>query len=155
LGGRLCRKSLCSFGLHDSFDCWHGCCKGNLSSAGRSGGRVESRRIAMTITEGTIIHGTLRLEDLIPAFIAELRVMESIKPGADERAKVIRYQNISHTLSEIERAMEDPLYFDGDEAPEDCDWIMDRLNKHAPDGMYFGAHQGDGSDFGWWTVDED
>jgi hypothetical protein len=109
----------------------------------------------MTITEGTIIHGTLRLEDLIPAFIAELRVMESIKPGADERAKVIRYQNISHTLSEIERAMEDPLYFDGDEAPEDCDWIMDRLNKHAPDGMYFGAHQGDGSDFGWWTVDED
>lgn len=93
----------------------------------------------MSIMEGTLIHGTLRLEDLIPAFIAELRVMEA------ESLK----------LDEIERTMEDPLYFDGDEAPEDCLWIMDRLDKYAPDGMYFGAHPGDGSDFGWWTVDED
>ena len=28
--------------------------------------------------------------------------------------------------------------------------LMDALNEYAPDGYYFGAIEGDGSDFGFW-----
>ena len=30
--------------------------------------------------------------------------------------------------------------------------IADKLNEYVPDGCYFGAHEGDGSDFGVWDV---
>jgi hypothetical protein len=32
--------------------------------------------------------------------------------------------------------------------------MMDALNDLAPAGYYFGAHEGDGSDFGFWPLSE-
>jgi hypothetical protein len=41
----------------------------------------------------------------------------------------------------------------------DFDWLLsdlfDALNDIAPDGCYFGAHPGNGSDYGFWEVEED
>ena len=33
--------------------------------------------------------------------------------------------------------------------------LMDALQSLAPDGLTFGANEGDGADFGWWPVDDD
>lgn len=33
--------------------------------------------------------------------------------------------------------------------------LMDALQSLAPDGLTFGANEGDGTDFGWWHVDTD
>ena len=74
---------------------------------------------------GTISHGTLRAEDLIPRFYAEL--------SQNEKAK---YDAIDW----------EPM--DGD--AEKLDHLHDELNRNLPVGVYFGAHPGDGSDFGYW-----
>jgi hypothetical protein len=34
------------------------------------------------------------------------------------------------------------------------DEIWDAMNEIAPDGYYFGAHEGDGADYGFWFAEE-
>jgi hypothetical protein len=83
---------------------------------------------------GTISHGTLRPEDLIPTF-------------ADELARL----NPSHPSIVDARAMDaetDPY------AAEMVDELIDALNDYAPDYCYFGAHPGDGADFGFWLSED-
>lgn len=85
------------------------------------------------MTIGTVSHGTLRTEDLLPAFAAELRRVTS-HPG-------------NLTLAAEAEAI---MNFESEEASELCNDLIELLNEYAPEGMYFGAHEGDGSDFGWW-----
>lgn len=73
----------------------------------------------MPHTPGTIISGTLKLEDLLPAFATAAG--EPFDPQGD--------------WIELER-------------------LVDVLNEQAPEGYYFGAHPGDGADFGFWPADE-
>jgi hypothetical protein len=87
---------------------------------------------------------SLRSQDLLPAFLELLR-------GIDD-------DFISETYCE----MPYDAQFDDDHAfweMEKCMWIMehieDRLNLYCPDGYYFGASQGNGSDFGVWECDDE
>lgn len=87
---------------------------------------------------GTVIHGTYRYEDLIPAFT---EVLERYAPN---RARRLRraYGNVYRAIHA------------GAPAENDATWLLDalfdELNEIAPPGHYFGAHPGDGSDFGFW-----
>jgi hypothetical protein len=88
---------------------------------------------------GSISHGTLREEDLIPEFCSTLRQLGHRDPE----------------LTEIERRMRKAGYYESEDASYDLnETLCDMLQEHAPDFCYFGSHPGDGSDFGFW-LDED
>ncbi|CAG0985818.1 hypothetical protein PHYC_02017 [Phycisphaerales bacterium] len=82
---------------------------------------------------GSIISGTLRPEDLATAFADEL---ESLDVSGRYRALV----GESRTLDA-----------DSDEGAEVLGDLEQGLNDLAPPYCYFGAHPGDGADFGYWV----
>lgn len=92
--------------------------------------------IRAKIEPGTVSHGTLITNDLIEAFTTEL-----------ERLDPIAAAKLAGCYGEIRSDEEDGWYLE-------C--LFDTLGDLAPEGLYFGAHEGDGSDFGFWHVlDED
>jgi len=88
---------------------------------------------------GTISRGTMRNEDLIPVFLEELKRIDD-----GTHAKLIKdiEQNQNSTTYDD--------YYESEDAQWDLDELFDALNEHAPPYCYFGAHQGDGSDYGFW-----
>lgn len=88
---------------------------------------------------GSISHGTMNLEDLIPTFTDELERL-------DENGS---YKDLIAHARGIDFSKED-----------DWDWadtteeLFDALNDFAPEGCYFGAHVGDGCDYGFWPCEE-
>ena len=91
-------------------------------------------------TGGTVIHGTLRTQDLIPAFAAELKKLDTVPKFA-------------MLIAEAE-AIDFELNYNGEAAEDILAGLDVALNELAPDGWYFGAHPADGSDFGYWEFEE-
>lgn len=93
---------------------------------------------------GTVSHATMRSQDLIPAFLGVLR---EFHPGAHHAI-----------LSDIPAdALEDHEHEWW--KSDDCSWILNEdiwsaMEEIAPEGHYFGAHPGDGSDYGFWSCEE-
>ena len=88
----------------------------------------------------TVIHATLRTEDLVAAFTDEYERLGGLESNV--------------TLFRSHLQMENP---DGDKDRTllyDLEDLFDLLGGMAPEGTTFGSHEGDGSDFGFWT-DED
>ncbi len=96
----------------------------------------------------SVSHATLRTQDLIPAFLDVIK-------DTPEYVQIIQSNN--NDLQVIF----DPTNNDNDER-WDSEYIsyflneelFDVLNSYAPDGYYFGSTEGDGSDFGFWEVQE-
>ena len=91
-----------------------------------------------TITIGTLIHGTLRDEDLLPAFADEL-----------ER---VRASDTDHAILIDDARHPEVFTTDTYTAADIVNDLQDALTEYAPSHMYFG-NTSDGSDFGWWTTD--
>ena len=107
---------------------------------------------------GTVSHGTLRGEDLIPRFIevlSELLEASAAEEGADAPDRMRRFGQVEAFIGEIERRMSRPGYFDSEDASQDVEWLFDTLDEYAPDGHWFGAHPGDGADFGFWPSEDE
>jgi hypothetical protein len=103
---------------------------------------------------GSVSSGTLRSEDLIPAFCDCLDDLKqelalSVQPG-DELETVQRCSQIDGLLSMIEQNQGDEGYYDSEEAQDDLGNLVEWLETFAPPYCYFGAHEGDGADFGFW-----
>ena len=115
---------------------------------------------------GSVSTGTLRPEDLIPAFVSEL---EQQKPCHRKHRALIREVNTYLNLEECgscgayhpegfagdcrenqKRFANDEDFFQSETASELLNELMDALNEYAPAYFYFGAHPGDGADFGFW-----
>jgi hypothetical protein len=92
---------------------------------------------------GSISSGTLRPEDLIPAFADEL---EHLTDETDTDARKL--------IADVRERMERADYFASDDSGFDLEELTDALNMFAPDYAYFGSHPGDGADFGFWIVDD-
>lgn len=99
---------------------------------------MARRKRSLKYNVGSVSSGTMRPEDLLPVLIDTLEVQSPLHQ-ADRRL-----------LREIKQAMRAPDYFESDTVSEDVDALFDALNNYAPEGFYFGAHPGDGADYGFW-----
>jgi len=85
-------------------------------------------------TLGSVSTGTLRTEDLLPAFVSALESLAGFTH---------RYLGDAYDL--IENGTEDESELSGMIAD-----IERELNNLCPPFVFFGAHPGDGADFGFW-----
>ena len=109
-------------------------------------------------TIGTISHATLQPQDLIPAFLSALRELDAAafdsyftKLEDSPLGRLIHYKTLDWYCEDKD--------LDAYVESEDCAWdleaLFDALNDLSPAKHYFGAHIGDGSDFGFWPIEED
>jgi hypothetical protein len=83
----------------------------------------------MTYAIGSLSTGTMLPAHLIPTFMAELPADHKLRREYDEHGYNV--------------AEEDDI----------LEMLFDALDNLAPDGTYFGAHPGDGADYGFWPVE--
>lgn len=97
---------------------------------------------------GSVSTGTLRIEDLLEAFSYELEVLvqDNAEFWCGDAGRECRdaYMRTVWAAREV----------DSDAAAYSLDEISDALNEFAPSGAYFGAHPGDGADFGFWLIED-
>ena len=104
-----------------------------MVSDGEAVVNIDGREVRFEV--GSISHGTMRDEDLIEVF-------ESWLEKHDPKG-----------LAELIQIVEEEGGFQGDEYWLESLW--DTLEYYAPEGYYFGAHEGDGSDFGFWELEDE
>ena len=100
-----------------------------------------------TKTIGTLIHGTTRTQDLLPAFIGEIAKTKELSA---EYAQMTTSGAFSYIPAYAEED-DDSEWWDSEEAQSKVVECMELLDEVAPDFCYFGSHEGDGSDYGFWV----
>jgi hypothetical protein len=107
---------------------------------------------------GTLSEGTMRPEDLIPRF------MDALGQYAPHRADALRaiypvtIQTIeTGTPPEHPSDLHEQAWEHRHETAAQMllDDLFEALNEIAPEGAYFGAHEGDGADYGFWPAPEE
>lgn len=89
---------------------------------------------------GSVSHGTMRNEDLIPEFVYILKQFSKGKNKVQHKK-----------CREIEKRMKLEYYFQSEESDFDLnEFLFDALQDYALPYFYFGSHPGDGSDYGFW-----
>ncbi len=105
---------------------------------------------------GTVSHGTLRTQDLLSAFISELEWQ--INRNGEYFSSPANFQERDKLANLIGEA-QDCFADDGEDIdPEKENEASELVNETLPDALnvfakpycYFGSHEGDGSDFGFW-----
>jgi len=120
--------------------------------------RATSATKRVTAELGTVISGTMRHEDLIPAFMdrlddlkQDLALSAADTQNAGCELEITRQVGaIDDFLGAIEQRMEAEGYYSSEQSDYDLEELFERLENFAPDGCYFGAHPGDGADYGFW-----
>jgi len=93
------------------------------------------------VNMGSVSCATMRTEDLIPAFLSAL---------GSQRPLQRAHRNL---ISDIEASIEANSAGDCS-ATYDLEQLSDALDAYSPAYFYFGAHSGDGADYGWWLSEE-
>jgi len=109
------------------------------------------------ITEllGTVSHGTMRQEDLIPSFLGVLEELDKTR----WQVLVEGHQDVLDRFGDLRLEW---VAGSGEYIPDDkidsahylLDVLFDTLDDLAPEGYYFGANPGDGSDYGFWLAED-
>lgn len=113
-----------------------------------------------TFPTGSISHGTLRPEDLIPTFSeAVVGLITHHREEIERDGQGVGRVQLE-TMVEIARNVEkryavEDYYEDAEQVMDDLVTLHDLLDVLAPKGYRFGAHEGDGSDYGFWPVEEE
>ena len=106
------------------------------------------------IKVGTVIWGTMRPQDIVPALLRACR--SHTAPGSEARRRCDRISDNVAQLRLVDSTglnlIEDHPWWASDECHEVTSDLFSALDDLAPDGVYFGAHPGDGADFGFWNT---
>lgn len=105
------------------------------------------------VAEGAIVSGTLRDEDLIRAFAAEIRKLSLRTPGVvlDAESWLCGREKYNDNISGEEHPLDENEYVE--RGGEISLQLQTHLEGMAPTGWRFGTGQ-DGDDFGWWRTEE-
>lgn len=108
---------------------------------------------AKTLTIGSVSHGTMRTEDLLPVF---LDLLEEVA-GAGEHESLIMDANnwIDRDDDDDEDTEEEDFQDHEATGSEIVNELIDALDQYCPAYCYFGAHPGDGGDYGVWPCMDD
>jgi hypothetical protein len=91
---------------------------------------------------GSISHATMRPEDLIPTFLVELEGLAKQRRNRDHLCLCLDIQ--------ARMDLGEDKYFKSDDRDFDLEALFDALDEYAGPYFYFGANEGDGSDYGFW-----
>jgi hypothetical protein len=92
---------------------------------------------------GSISHGTMRTEDLLPLFA---RVLGTF-------ARKNRLSGLYRSLLRDARRIQRSGEWSSGDAIHVLDELFEALDDYAPMYCHFGAPEGDGSDYGFWPLD--
>lgn len=99
---------------------------------------------------GSVSTGTLKAEDLLEAFASELEFLVQEWCSDEGREQRDGYLRLVWEARAVAPQGEEWT----ERVAELVDDLMDALQAFAPANAYFGAHIGDGADFGFWLYDE-
>lgn len=115
---------------------------------------TQSNDMKLTLAAiGSISHGTLRTEDLLSEFSSELD-WQFRKNG--NYFSLPENREEGRKFHELSGEAQDQYEEDGETLKDEeaASWLVeslsDALQSFAPPYCYFGSHEGDGSDFGFW-----
>lgn len=95
----------------------------------------------------SLIHGTHRPQDLIPVALEAAREYDPISYAALMLTRTVP--------AYVQDEGDSCAWWYSDDAMHVLEELFEILDAVAPEGCYFGTHPGDGSDFGWWTFDNE
>lgn len=98
---------------------------------------------------GSISHGTMRNEDVLP------RLMSTLFKEDPQKAREIWKNNpeFLQALCDKDCGVKNP-WWESEDASFMAEELFDVMNEYSPEGHYFGAHPGDGSDYGYWENED-
>jgi hypothetical protein len=114
---------------------------------------IKLMELKNKISFGSVSHGTMRTQDLIPCFVDEI-LWHDPENEVAERIKS-RYEV---GMLEDEEDFNPDDYFESEDASYDLNEdLFNELNRLCEDipYCYFGASEGDGSDYGFWISVDD
>lgn len=88
----------------------------------------------------SVSHGTMRTQDLIPVFMDVIR-------DTPEYVQLMTVVPL-HAMEDKEAE-----WWDSEDAVTLLESLFDTLDIYSPEGYAFGAHPGDGSDYGFWETE--
>lgn len=89
----------------------------------------------------SVSHGTMRTQDLIPVFMDVIR----------DTPEYVQVMNIVPAYTSDDDTAE---WWNSDDATCLLESLFETLDNYAPEGYAFGAHLGDGSDYGYWQINK-
>ena len=89
----------------------------------------------------SVVNGTFLTSDLIPAFLNVIK-------------NTVEYSDLNCIPNEAINNPED-TFWSSEDSMYLLEQLFDTLEYYAPIGYYFGSHMGNGSDFGYWTLESE
>jgi hypothetical protein len=104
----------------------------------------------------------MRTQDLIPAFLEAIQIIQNLHAFISQRSgrETPEYEAYAASPfgpipSYVMDEGDNSEWWDSEDAYSLLQELFDILESYAPEGFYFGSHPGDGSDFGFWEMEEE